>query len=667
MSKIKQFFVRNKKKILIGLGVFLGLLLVAFTIFFLNRERLLQYAVKKVVQKVENRYPADLQIGKAQFKGLATVLVTDISFVPENQPKLLQIDTVEATVSVRSLFLGRLVFKQFDVANGDVTAFKQDSVDNFSFLYKKKATGEEEKTKDAKEKSNYGTILNRLIETAFENVPDGVNFRNLGVIFQNNGRTISMRLPTLTVEDGQIQGRMAITTDSITNTMYVNGVIDPDEYLLAAKMYAEKAGGIQVPYIQQKFGATMRFDTLSLSITDKVFKNDQLTITGESSAHGLVLNHPKIADEDVFVKNGALKYVITLGNHYYSLDTLSEVRVNKAVFYPQLTYETRPNRKIGVKIDSPNIPANDLFESMPPGLFDTFQGMRANGSFKYHMDFYVDMAKVDSLTFNSDLDGQNLEITQFGEQDLRKINREFEHTVYENGKPTRTFLVGPSNPNFTPYNQISNYLKNAILTAEDPRFFTHKGFHEGAFRHSLITNIKEGSFVRGGSTVAMQLVKNVYLTRKKTITRKVEEALIVWLIENLNLSTKQRMYEVYLNIIEWGPNVYGVKEGAQFYFSKRPSELTLEESMFMASIVPKPKQYRTYFNQYGELRAYPRYFFNLISGNMLKRGLISPSEHASVSSYVNLNGRAGNFIMAKPDTTQIMDTLQLAPIDLLDF
>jgi hypothetical protein len=648
--------------------VFASLLIIGFVAFLINRERILQYAVAKVVQKVENKYPAKLQIGKASFLDLNTVLVTDIALLPEGQPKLLQIDTVEATVSFRSLFLGRMVFKQFDVANGDVTAFKQDSTDNFSFLYKKKETGEA--ADPTGKNSNYGTLLNRLIETAFENVPDGVNFRNLGVLFTNDGRTISMKLPTLLIEDGEIDARMTITTEAVTNTMFVNGVIDPAKYLLAAKFYGDnQSGSIEVPYIEQKFGATMRFDTLSLSITDKVFKNNKLTIRGESSAYGLVLNHPKIADENVTVQNGAMKYVLTLGEHYYALEPESEVRINKAVFYPQVTYETVPKRKIGIKVDSPDIPANDLFESLPPGLFDTFQGVKATGTFKYRLNFYVDMAQVDSLKFDSDLDAQNFQITDFGKNDLRKLNQEFTHTVYEKDKPVRTFTVGPSNPNFTPYNQIPNYLKYAILTAEDPRFLTHKGFHEGAFRHSLITNIKENSFVRGGSTVSMQLVKNAFLTRKKTITRKVEEALIVWIIENLRLSSKERMFEVYLNIIEWGPNVYGVKEAARFYFSKEPSQLNLEECLFLASIVPKPKQYRTYFDVYGGLRAYPRYFFKLITGNMLKRGLISPSEHASVSTYVNLSGRAGSFIIPKPDTTQIqlMDTLQLAPIDLLDF
>ena len=100
----------------------------------------------------------------------------------------------------------------------------------------------------------------------------------------------------------------------------------------------------------------------------------------------------------------------------------------------------------------------------------------------------------------------------------------------------------------------------------------------------------------------MQLVKNVFLNRNKNIARKLEEALIVWLIETNRLTSKARMFEVYLNIAEWGPMVYGIREAADFYFSKRPSQLTLEECIYLASIIPKPKHFMTSFTNSGQLR-----------------------------------------------------------------
>ena len=385
----------------------------------------------------------------------------------------------------------------------------------------------------------------------------------------------------------------------------------------------------------------------------------------------LLVNHPKVADGDVEIDKGAINYVITIGQNYYSLDTLSRVTVNKMVVYPQVRLITKPSKRIALKVRSAQTEANDFFESLPKGMFETLEGIKAQGYLTYNMNFYVDLAQVDSLKFNSDLDGKYFNILSYGETDLRRMNGPFEHTVYEYNKPLRTFMVGPQNSNFTPYNQISNYLKNSILTSEDYGFFKHKGFHENAFRHSMITNIKEKNFTRGGSTISMQLVKNVFLTRKKTVARKVEEMLIVWLIENNRLTSKQRMYEVYLNVIEWGPNVYGVKEAARFFFEKYPSELNLAESLFLTSIIPQPKAYRYSFDAYGNLRNRPRYFFRLISGIMLRRGLISREEYDNLYPHVNLAGRARDLIVTAtppPDTTAV-DSLQIdlvTPIDLLD-
>ncbi len=190
-------------------------------------------------------------------------------------------------------------------------------------------------------------------------------------------------------------------------------------------------------------------------------------------------------------------------------------------------------------------------------------------------------------------------------------------------------LSGPKNPDFTPLNQISPDLRNALLTSEDYTFFTHNGFNEKAFRSSIATNFKEKSFKRGASTVSMQLVKNAFLSRNKTLSRKVEEILIVWLIENEHLVSKERMYEVYLNIIEWGRNVYGVGEAARYYFNTTPRNLNLGESVFLAFVVPRPKRALDWFQPDGSLQVRNvRGYFKLIGRLMAKRGLTQPDSGA---------------------------------------
>ena len=633
-----------------------------FILLLVFRTRLLQYAVDKVIAKVEAKYPAELTIKEAKFDDINTVVMSGISFVPHKRDTLFTTDSVRAQISIRSLFKGRVIFKEFSVSHVNLTAIKRDSLtNNYSFLFKK---DDKQPADTVQQGRNYGQLLNRLIETAFENVPDQVNFQDMNVQYLSPNRTINMHMPALLVDDGHINTTLTLQTDSLVNRMLVKGVIDPGKYMISASLYTEDTAGIRLPYIKEKFNAELSFDTLHLSLTDKEFKKDVLTIRGEARANDVVVNQPKIAAENVGVKYGAVKYKVSVGRDYYSVDSLTEVTINKVKIYPQLSYQKDTSSKVNMVVRMPKTPANDFFESLPEGMFENFEGIKAKGSLSYNMHFYVDLAQVDSLKFDSDLEGHNFEILEYGKTDFTMLNRPFSHTVYEYGKPVRTFTVGPSNPFFTPIGQISPYLRSAILTTEDAGFYRHKGFHEEAWRQSLVTNIKEKKFVRGGSTISMQLVKNVFLTRKKTLARKVEEALIVWLIENYNLSTKSRMYEVYLNIIEWGPEIYGVKDASRFYFAKQPSELSLAESIFLTYIIPKPKAYRSAFTASGHLRPGLSRYYRFISGIMLRRGLISREDYDSLQADVYLDGRARDIIVTEPEIQVVPDDEEEQNIDI---
>ena len=159
-------------------------------------------------------------------------------------------------------------------------------------------------------------------------------------------------------------------------------------------------------------------------------------------------------------------------------------------------------------------------------------------------------------------------------------------------------------------------------------------------REALIYDLQVERFARGGSTITMQLVKNVFLNRNKNIARKLEEALIVWLIETERLTSKDRMYEVYLNIVEWGPLVYGAQEAAAYYFKKRPSQLTAEESIFLASIIPKPKHFRNSFTGDMKLKENLEGYYRLIAERLAKKGVISEAAADSIRPEINVTGEA---------------------------
>ncbi|AKD03601.1 penicillin-binding protein [Pontibacter korlensis] len=660
-----------KNKILIWAGGVLAFFILLTVLLFAFRSRLLEYTIERVIAKVENKYPADLNIGSAEFVDWNSVVLSDISFVPHNLDTLFTTDSVHATVSFRSLFKGRVVFRRLQVTDGYLTAVKNNDVTNFGFLFK---NGEEteQPVDTASTGRNYGLLLNRLIETAFDNVPDQVDFKNLNASYTSPNRTIDIRMPYLLMDDGNIDSEVYVRTDSIENNMRVRGTIDPGDYRISASLYAGDTAGIRLPYVQQKFNAKVAFDTLHVSLEDKEFRNDMLTVRGNAMVDDLVLNHEKLAAEDIHVSESAVDYVITLGPNLYVIDSLTEVRVNRARTNIYAAYQNKDSKIIDLKVKTEQVAANDFFDSLPSGLFENLEGIKAEGWLQYDMKFHVNMDSLEQVVFDSDLDAsEDFKIVQWGNTNIEKINGSFTHTMYEYGKPIRTFTVGPSNPFYSPISQISPYLRNAILTAEDAGFYSHNGFHEEAFRQAIIKNLKEGEFARGGSTISMQLVKNVFLTRQKTVARKVEEAIIVWLIENLDLVSKNRMFEVYLNIIEWGPDVYGAKDASRFYFGKQPSELNLAEAIFLTSIIPSPKRYRASFDSHGNLRSWKSGYYRMIGGIMRRRGLITQEEYENLYPNVRLYGRARDLIVTAPDTSVVEeednDQFELETIDMLDF
>ena len=173
-------------------------------------------------------------------------------------------------------------------------------------------------------------------------------------------------------------------------------------------------------------------------------------------------------------------------------------------------------------------------------------------------------------------------------------------------------------------------MPKAITTTEDGSFFRHNGFSQYAIRQSIITNLKKGGFYRGASTVSQQLVKNLFLSRAKTISRKMQEMFITWRLEKI--LTKTRIMELYLNVIELGPGIYGIKHAARHYFDKHPRDLDLLECVFIASLIPSPNRYYKQFAR-GEVTPGWRRYLRTLIGVMRQRNKITQEEYARAAPY----------------------------------
>ena len=139
------------------------------------------------------------------------------------------------------------------------------------------------------------------------------------------------------------------------------------------------------------------------------------------------------------------------------------------------------------------------------------------------------------------------------------------------------------------YNQISIHIKQAVIAAEDAKFIDHEGFDWEGIEKAYEKNKRRKKIVAGGSTISQQLAKNLFLSNQRTPWRKIEETMITLMLETI--LTKQRILEIYLNVIEWGNNVYGIEAASQRYYSAHAKELTSFQSAKLASMIPNPKYY----------------------------------------------------------------------------
>ncbi len=150
------------------------------------------------------------------------------------------------------------------------------------------------------------------------------------------------------------------------------------------------------------------------------------------------------------------------------------------------------------------------------------------------------------------------------------------------------------------YKKISPNLKRALIAAEDAKFVDHEGFDWEGIQKAYEKNLKKGKVVAGGSTISQQLAKNLFLSTKRTPWRKAEEAMITVMLEAT--MSKRRIFEIYLNVIEWGNGIFGAEAAAKYYYHTSARNLSEEQSATLAAMVPNPRYYDKHRQAKGLMR-----------------------------------------------------------------
>jgi hypothetical protein len=372
---------------------------------------------------------------------------------------------------------------------------------------------------------------------------------------------------------------------------------------------------------------------------------------GDLNLTGLNDGHPMIADKEVHDLDLSAKVAGSFDSATRALEltrgdfvardlpfsiTGTVVRPRKDPSIPEITGPIPVDQKAppmrgphGVQLVKlhlviPPIKCQQVLDAIPGEMAPFMKGYKVKGTFMTDVRLEIDWLALDNTVLGGSVGINKCKVLEEPEDSPKRLLEPFEHFVELEKDEWMSFVVGPENPDFVPIDQISPNLIKSITTTEDGAFYKHHGFIVSEFRTALISDLKARGFRHGASSITMQMVKNVLLYREKTLMRKLQELFLTWHVENT--LTKDRILEIYFNVIEYGPALYGIGPAVKHFFGKHPRDLTLTEAAFFSSILPNPKdRYKQYCA--GTLNKWTVGKIDRILAIMLKREKITQEEY----------------------------------------
>jgi len=302
----------------------------------------------------------------------------------------------------------------------------------------------------------------------------------------------------------------------------------------------------------------------------------------------------------------------------------------------------RRGPRLTFRLAAEGVTEERVLASVPREVLGPLTGLAVRGSFDYRFALDLDLARPDSVRFEADVISHGLVLDPARTTlDLFRLEQPFLATIHLPHERVVTREMSSLNPFFRPLEGIDSILVHAVLTNEDGGFFRHRGFNPDAIQRAIAANVKAGAWRRGAGTVTMQLVRNLWLGHARTLSRKAQEVVLAWVLEHLTGVSKRRLLEIYLNVIEWGPDVQGAAEATRYYFDADPGHVTVDEALFLATVVPAPTKWRYRFAPDGSLRPFERAQMHFIGRAMIARGWLDPAMLPPAESLsVTLRARA---------------------------
>lgn len=285
----------------------------------------------------------------------------------------------------------------------------------------------------------------------------------------------------------------------------------------------------------------------------------------------------------------------------------------------------RDARRYDLHLRVPPVPCQTVLAAVPSQLIPSLSGFVLAGNFDLDLKVAVDFSDLEALEL-----GGKVGLTQCKVRNVpaavsgARLGGPFTHRIVMKDGRERVVRLFSGSRSFTPLTRISPYMVAGVLTTEDGGFFRHRGFLPSQFRTAMKRNLQAGRVRYGASTLTMQMVKNVLLSHERTLSRKLQEMFLTWYVERA--LTKDRIMEIYLNVVEFGPGLYGITAAADHYFGKDAIDLNPLEAAYLALMLPSPVRRHAHYCR-GELTRKFDVKLRRILRYMHERGHITAEEY----------------------------------------
>ncbi len=476
--------------------------------------------------------------------------------------------------------------------------------------------------------------------------------------------------PSITVQGGEIAVWPKLALSGIDGTIMANAQ-KPGEYTIdlaggyggvPGKLWTAKGGldpkskvgsidlvaaKFQLDRLAPLLEQSPVVDYASTSVDTQLhvdLAGDIARFNGSFALRGLNVGHPMIAEKEVHDLDLSAKVEGSFDRKQRTLElTRGDIlvrdlplsitlRAAQAMRVPVVPGNPEAPRRLGpggltsldLRLVIPPIDCQRVLTAIPTEMAPYMAGYKLRGVFDTDVQVVIDWADLQATKLAGHVGIKHCRVTEEPADSPKRLKEEFEHYVeVEKGQWT-SFIVGESNDDYVKLEDISPYLIKSIMSTEDSAFYHHRGFIVSEFRTALVKNLEAGAFRYGASSITMQFVKNVLLYRDKTLARKLQELFLTWHVENT--LTKDRILEIYFNVIEYGPGLYGIGPASWHYFSKAPKDLNPVEAAFFSSILPSPKErYKQYCA--GTLTKWTEGKISRILGIMRKRDRLTDLEY----------------------------------------